>query len=142
MRSNSGSKRNKLAVKSISAVTLATADMTAACAFYDKLGFKFKYGGPESTFSSYQAGAGQSLNLICPEPGQSFTPGWWGRVIFFVADVDACYRQLLAAGLEPDAEPVDAPWQERFFHIIDPDGHELSFAQPLDGKPGLSPTNV
>ena len=28
-------------------------------------------------------------------------------------------------------EPVDAPWGERFFHIREPNGYELSFAQPL-----------
>src|ERR1700737_4496053 len=27
--------------------------------------------------------------------------------------------------------PHDAEWGERFFHLIDPDGHELSFARPL-----------
>jgi len=27
--------------------------------------------------------------------------------------------------------PADAPWGERYFHILDPDGHELSFARRL-----------
>ena len=27
--------------------------------------------------------------------------------------------------------PRDATWGERYFHIVDPDGHELSFAQPI-----------
>jgi len=27
--------------------------------------------------------------------------------------------------------PRDAAWGERFFHLTDPDGHELSFAWPL-----------
>jgi len=27
--------------------------------------------------------------------------------------------------------PKDAPWGERFFHVTDPDGHEISFAEPL-----------
>jgi uncharacterized glyoxalase superfamily protein PhnB len=27
--------------------------------------------------------------------------------------------------------PRDAEWGERFFHLTDPDGHELSFAWPL-----------
>jgi uncharacterized glyoxalase superfamily protein PhnB len=26
--------------------------------------------------------------------------------------------------------PRDAPWGERYFHMRDPDGHELSFARP------------
>jgi hypothetical protein len=31
----------------------------------------------------------------------------------------------------PDTAPRDAEWGERFFHLTDPDGHELSFASPL-----------
>ena len=31
----------------------------------------------------------------------------------------------------PAFAPQDAPWGERYFHLIDPDGHELSFAKPL-----------
>jgi uncharacterized glyoxalase superfamily protein PhnB len=33
-------------------------------------------------------------------------------------------------------EPADAPWGERYFHVRDPDGHELSFARPLAGLIG------
>ena len=45
-------------------------------------------------------------------------------------DVDAQYRLLVDAGLNPDG-PQDAPWGERYFHIDDPDGHQLSFAELL-----------
>ena len=34
-------------------------------------------------------------------------------------------------GLKPDFTPCDAEWGERYFHITDPDGHELSFARAL-----------
>jgi catechol 2,3-dioxygenase-like lactoylglutathione lyase family enzyme len=56
---------------------------------------------------------------------------WWGRVIFYFADVDALYDHALAAGYQPATAPRDAEWGERFFHLTDPDGHELSFARPL-----------
>jgi uncharacterized glyoxalase superfamily protein PhnB len=56
---------------------------------------------------------------------------WWGRAIFYVDDVDAFYGNAVARGLRPEAPPRDAPWGERYFHIVDPDGHELSFAIPL-----------
>ncbi|MEE9270499.1 MAG: VOC family protein, partial [Candidatus Krumholzibacteria bacterium] len=29
-----------------------------------------------------------------------------------------------------------AEWGERYFHITDPDGHELSFARPLSSVTG------
>jgi hypothetical protein len=61
---------------------------------------------------------------------------WWGRVIIHVADVDAIYRQALAHDLSPQATPADAPWGERYSHIVDPDGHELSFARPLGAEAG------
>jgi len=32
--------------------------------------------------------------------------------------------------LAPEA-PLNASWGERYFHLHDPDGHELSFARPL-----------
>jgi uncharacterized glyoxalase superfamily protein PhnB len=33
-------------------------------------------------------------------------------------------------GFHPDS-PQDASWGERYFHLADPDGHELSFARPI-----------
>ena len=31
---------------------------------------------------------------------------WWGRVIFYVADVDALYERALATGCQPTTAPV------------------------------------
>ena len=53
-------------------------------------------------------------------------------MIFHVSDVDAFHRRALEQGLAPTTTPGDAPWGERYFHISDPDGHELSFARPLE----------
>ena len=50
-----------------------------------------------------------------------------------VAFYDAFRANALQQGLEPEAEPADAPWGERYFYITDPDGHELSFARPICG---------
>lgn len=114
-------------IESLSAITLATRDMPRAVAFYDALGFPMKYGGPQEAFTSFAFG-GAYLNLIVDTRAPV---NWWGRVIFYVSDVDALYRKALAASLRPSLEPSDAPWGERYFHITDPDGHELSFARPL-----------
>ncbi len=54
----------------------------------------------------------------------------WGRVIFYVSDVDRFWMYLREKGFNPE-RPKDASWGERYFHMLDPDGHELSFAQPL-----------
>ena len=115
-----------VAVERISAVTLAVRDMVGSVAFYQKLGFRLIRGGQRSSFSSFRLGEA-FVNLATDS---SYEGKWWGRVIFRVNDVDAYHRSLTEAGLNPD-QPTDAPWGERFFHLVDPDGHELSFAQLL-----------
>jgi len=116
-------------VESIAAVTLRTVDMASAIVFYEALGFHLLYGGPEASFTSFQAGLGY-LNLQY-DPVESPRTPIWGRVVFWVDDVDAMYLRVLAAGFDPATKPTDASWGERYFHINDPDGHELSFARPL-----------
>ena len=116
------------AIESISAVTLATHDMVRAVRFYRALGFRLRYGGEEATFTSFVVGAGY-LNLIAQSTERRWS--WWGRVIFYIADVDRLYARAVALGLRPEAPPRDASWGERYFHLTDPDGHELSFARPL-----------
>jgi catechol 2,3-dioxygenase-like lactoylglutathione lyase family enzyme len=122
-------------IEGISAVSLATHDMARSVRFYQALGFVLRHGGEAAAFSSLAAGP-CSVNLIARSAEQRWS--WWGRVIFYVADVDALYRHVLALNLRPDTAPCDAPWAERFFHRTDPDGHELSFARPLatTGRPG------
>ena len=66
------------------------------------------------------------------DPAHAPVPAIWGRVIFWVADVDAMYERALApTATTPEMAPADAPWGERYFHLRDPDGHELSFARLL-----------
>jgi catechol 2,3-dioxygenase-like lactoylglutathione lyase family enzyme len=115
-------------ITGISAVTLATADMRRAVEFYRLVGLELLYGGEAAAFTSFRAG-GTYLNLILEPAADGRT--WWGRVILYESQVDALYARLVAAGWRPLTAPRDAAWGERFFHIADPDGHELSFAWPL-----------
>ena len=120
-------------IESLSAVTLITSDMARAVRFYEALGFERLYGGAEAEFTSYRAGSGY-LNLAY-RAGMTEGP-LWGRSIFYVRDVDEVYRTAVAAGFAPEFAPRDARWGERYFHLRDPDGHELSFARPLaEGTP-------
>jgi uncharacterized glyoxalase superfamily protein PhnB len=102
--------------------------MARAVRFYRMLGFTVRYGGANASFTSMNAGS-SFVNLIARPTNERWS--WWGRVIFYVSDVDAMYRRVVENGLRPDTSPRDAEWSERFFHITDPDGHELSFASPL-----------
>jgi catechol 2,3-dioxygenase-like lactoylglutathione lyase family enzyme len=115
-------------IERISAVTLRVAKMAESVRFYtDIVGLKVIYGGEDSYFSSLstQSEEGTILNL---EQGSPVSD--WGRLIFHVSDVDEFWSYLKDNGFDPEP-PRDASWGERYFHMADPDGHELSFARPV-----------
>ena len=116
-------------IQHISAVTFAVRQMSRSIEFYKKLGFEVVYGGGDAPFSSLKAG--QVFVNLSASPG--YEHKWWGRVVFRVDDVDTYHRALLAQGLTFEA-PQDAAWGERFFHVTDPDRHELSFAELLPAR--------
>ena len=119
-------------ITGISAATLATHDMRRAVAFYRLVRLVLLYGGENASFTSFRAGDGY-LNLIAQPTERQWT--WWGRLIFYESDLDGLFARLVAAGHRPQAPPRDAEWGERFFHVTDPDGHEISFAHPLNKPP-------
>ena len=114
-------------IEALSALTLEVEDMARSFDFYAACGFEASYGGRSEAFTSLRAGSSY-LNL---QLTTSPTVNRWGRAIFHVDDVDAMHTRLVAAGFEPDFEPKDAVWGERYFHVGDPDGHGISFARPL-----------
>ena len=112
----------------ISAITLKVTDMARSVHFYNEiLGLEIIYGGAHAAFTSLRTAGAQDaiLNL---EQG-AFSSGW-GRLIFHVKEVDELWTYLKAKGFHAP-RPQDAGWGERYFHLEDPDGHELSFAKPL-----------
>ncbi|HRX83969.1 MAG TPA: VOC family protein [Phycisphaerae bacterium] len=118
-------------IESLSAVTLVTGNLRRALAFYTALGFRLRSGDECSRLVSFAVGPSY-LNLLAD--ADAAAPTGWGRVIIYVTDVDAFYARVRALGFSPEAPPRDAAWGERYFHLRDPDGHELSFAKPLDGR--------
>jgi catechol 2,3-dioxygenase-like lactoylglutathione lyase family enzyme len=115
-------------IEKISAITFRVSNMQASVQFYrNVLGMELLYGGEQASFSSLRANDSESaiLNLE-----QGDTVSRWGRLIFHVTDVDGFWTYLKERGFNPEI-PRDASWGERYFHMFDPDGHELSFAQPL-----------
>jgi catechol 2,3-dioxygenase-like lactoylglutathione lyase family enzyme len=115
-------------IESISAVTLATHDMSRAVHFYRALGFEIVHGGEEAEFTSFRAGT-SFLNLIARPRRKA---GLGGRVTFCHSDADTLYAGVIAAGYRPNSAPRDDKWGERYFYLTtDPDGHQPSFASPL-----------
>jgi catechol 2,3-dioxygenase-like lactoylglutathione lyase family enzyme len=113
-------------IQQISAVTLAVQDMARAVAFYQAIGIELLYGGEQAAFTSFRLGS-TFLNLILTP---AYAGRWWGRLIFRVERVDDLYAALRAKGMTPEP-PRNGSWGERYFHLKDPDGHELSFAELL-----------
>jgi len=112
----------------ISAITLRVSDMARSIAFYNGvLGLELLYGGKDSFFSSLRTRTIKDV-ILNLEQGESHPE--WGRIIFYVQDVDGFWYYLKSKGFNPP-NPQDAAWGERYFHLNDPDGHQLSFAQPL-----------
>ena len=100
--------------------------MARSFRFYHRiLGLKLAYGGENATFSSFEVGD-KYLNLQLVTRCQT----GWGRIILHCSDVDGMHRKIKQQLANID-EPQDGPWGERFFHIRDPDGHELSIAKPI-----------
>ena len=114
--------------RSISAITLSVSDMRRSIEFYHStIGLALMHGGANDSFVSFQIGSGY-LNLISSINTKIH---WWGRVIIYVDHVDDLYNKILASGWHISDRPQDAQWGERYFHVMDPDGHELSFASPI-----------
>jgi len=115
-----------LKVERISAITLKVSDMASSVKFYSLIpGASMVYGGPEASFTSFKIG-GNFVNL----EKSSDRCSQWGRLILYCDDVDEVNRRLREEGLGPP-EPRDASWGERYFHLKDPDGNEISFARPI-----------
>jgi catechol 2,3-dioxygenase-like lactoylglutathione lyase family enzyme len=90
-------------IEKISAVTLGVANMTESVRFYrDVLGMELLYRGEDAAFSAL--GAQDALSAILNlEQGETKTR--WGRLILYVADVNAFWAHLKKSGFDPECEP-------------------------------------
>lgn len=110
----------------VSAVTPRVSSMIKSLRFYhDVLHLQLLYGSEQSSFSSFDLN-GTYLNLELSND----ISNKWGRIIVHCDDVDAMHDYLKSEGYDAP-KPRNATWGERFFHIEDPDGHEISIAQKL-----------
>jgi catechol 2,3-dioxygenase-like lactoylglutathione lyase family enzyme len=137
-------------VYKISAVTLSVKNMEKSCKFYSIIpGFKVAYGGSSSdSFTTFEIGEGSTykmyLNLEVKRNIDSTIRHHsdkmdFGRIIFYSVDVDELYSRLtndasISEVVSFENEPMNASWGERFFHMRDPDGYQLSFAMRIGRK--------
>ncbi|HEY9386084.1 MAG TPA: VOC family protein [Nitrososphaeraceae archaeon] len=131
----------------ISAVTLIIKNMKRSCNFYSHIpGFKLVYGGSSyDSFSTYEIDKKFNttikmyLNLELSKNNHyshNRLIRHFGRIIFHTKDVDKLYfflknKNKASKDIIFENEPIDAPWGERYFHLREPDGYQLSFAMPI-----------
>lgn len=70
--------------------------------------------------------------LFSPETGNGTTV----TLQVYSADVDAMYRQALAAGCAAVMEPMDMFWGDRYGQVCDPYGHQWALATHLRDMTG------
>ena len=137
----------------ISAVTLITENMKRSCRFYSQIpGFKLVYGGSSddafTTFEIEQEHTSKMcLNLELSTTNNNNSHHHqrkrknFGRIIFYTEDVDRLYSYFrsnknISNLISFENEPTNAAWGERYFHIREPDGYQLSFAKPIANNKG------
>ena len=123
--------------------------MDRSCRFYSQIpGFSLVYGGSfNDIFSTYEIGESNdskiylNLELISPtndrnnlDDHATTSRKHFGRIIFHTDNVDKLYdyfknNESISAEVIFENAPTDAPWGERYFHIREPDGYQLSFAE-------------
>lgn len=122
--------------------------MSKSVSFYETLGLTLTFGGIDSPFATlapdgatHGTSASLYVNLFASD---DYSPpvkeggrwvGSWGRCVVHVSDVDGLYGKVVEGGVTPEFAPRDADWGERYFHVRDPMGHEISFAKRIDGHP-------
>jgi catechol 2,3-dioxygenase-like lactoylglutathione lyase family enzyme len=126
----------------ISAVTLMIKDMERSCKFYSRIpGFKLIYGGPETSFTTYEIGENiyDYINLELSNLNNGDEYGHsknLSKIILHTQNVDKLFMyfkndKFICSLITFENEPINASWGERYFHIRDPNGYLLSFAQPI-----------
>ena len=128
--------------------------MERSCRFYSQIpGFKLVYGGSSNdTFTTFEIGdehvPKMYLNLELGIANNSHDRHrgitddnhrkrkHFGRIIFHTEDVDKLYSYFrnnnsISNLISFENEPTNAAWGERYFHIREPNGYQLSFAEPI-----------
>jgi len=116
------------------------ADVRAAAAFWQLLGFEQFYALPAAGEPGYAAlrRDGCEVAVVARDwPRQEYGPapgdGPRFEMFVYVGDVDAEVERLRAAGVAVLTEPADQPWGERLAAVADPDGNPVAIAHRISG---------
>ncbi|MEX5712257.1 VOC family protein [Parafrankia sp. FMc6] len=132
-----------VAVKYFSHIGVTVTDLAISVHFYSTtLGFRQLFSDVQENWTRIGMGIGEiTLELFSPHPGRQpgeavdpFYPQQLGqpKIALTVADVEATYERLAAAGVAPLC-PVTTTRVSRFFFISDPDGTPIQLHEFTDG---------
>jgi uncharacterized glyoxalase superfamily protein PhnB len=124
----------------ISAVGVSATDLRRAVAFYELLGFEF---GPlpddEDHVESVGTGATLMIDSATLMTGLLGEAPRAGNTAAFAlrcsapSEVDELVEGVAAAGHTVVTAPWDAPWQQRYATVADPDGYRVDLYAALPG---------
>jgi predicted enzyme related to lactoylglutathione lyase len=55
-----------------------------------------------------------------------------GSCYVYVENADAIHSELVAKGAGVQGEPMSRPWGLREFRVLDPEGNQITFGEPLE----------
>ena len=125
-------------VQGVDNIGICTTDVERSVAFYQRLGFSEAYRNDRGVLVA--AGAAHlfifATRRTDPPPvgrelGLFGNPLGIDHISFAVANVDAMYATLHAAGVALGGPPEDQPWGARMVGLKDPDGNNLYLLQKL-----------
>jgi hypothetical protein len=127
---------------------LNVSDIAASFAWFEKWGWRklWDWGAPPGfgavgsgeceifLCQGAQGGRGRGSNAstFAEWSDEQADKGVWMSV--FVEDVDAVYRQCVAAGLDVTWPPTNMPWNVREMHVRHPDGHVFRIGTGIECK--------
>lgn len=128
--------------RSLMAINLFVADMSASLAFYRHLGLDVPEARPDSIHVEIPVAEGVVLELDTIGLSKAYDSGWQdpsgpSRCSFQYLlpareAVDALYGDLTGAGYHGRLAPFDAFWGARYATVEDPDGNLVSLTSGAD----------
>lgn len=109
----------------LSHLFVSVRDLHATHRFYvEQLGLEVLVGGPDRTYMRVGGGGGFHIGFEAIPAAAVPTDGI--EIVIRVADVDALYEQLMAAGVAVEVPPADQVWGARHGWLRDPSGYRVS----------------
>jgi len=111
---------------------IVTRHLAESKAFYQRLGFELVF---ENDWYVLLTLNGQELAFMRPDlefQKPIFRPEYSGHglwLTFELDDVDAAFEKAKANGTAVEFEPLDEPWGDRHFAVLDPNGIPVDFVQ-------------